>query len=107
MKDLFGAEIPDPPPMNAPLPWLVFRMDDYEWWVARSLDEARTAYEAGRISHAEAMEATEDARELSAAELESMKFTEDGKPVSTFADELARRVAAGLSAPEFFAGTEW
>lgn len=51
MKDLFGAEHPDPPPMDAPLPFVLWRMElpdvagsDPEYWLARTKEEAETAY---------------------------------------------------------------
>jgi hypothetical protein len=111
MKDLFGTEHPDPPPMTAPLPWRVYCMDDYEWWVAKSLDEAKVAYAKDRMSDAEAAEYIEDAHELSDEAMDSLKFTdtdEHDEPTvtRTFREELARRIEHGLSAPELFACTE-
>jgi hypothetical protein len=51
MKDLFGAEHPDPPPMDAPLPYVLWRMDlpDHptsfpEYWLARTKSEAEEAF---------------------------------------------------------------
>ncbi len=112
MKDLLGDEQPDPPAMDAPLPWRVYALDDCDWWVARSLDEALQDYQTQTGIRPDGPE-VEDAYELTDAELDSLKFTdcdEHERPTGdarTFREELARRVAEGLSAPEHFASTEY
>jgi hypothetical protein len=42
--DLLGDPVVDPPAMNAPLPWRVWYLNEYEFWVARNLNELRAAY---------------------------------------------------------------
>lgn len=109
--DLVGDPLPDTPSMTAPLPWRVFRMDDCDWWVAHTLEDAKASYqhETGVDD-----ESIEDARELTDAELDKLHFVdtdEGGYPVKdsrcTFREELTRRVSAGLSKPELFACTEY
>lgn len=99
------------PGMTAPLPWRVFRMDDCDWWVAHTLEEAKASYQ-----HQTGVddEAIEDARELTEQELDKFHFVdvdERERPIKksrrTFRVELAQRVAAGLSKPELFACTEY
>lgn len=99
--------------MTAPLPWRVYRLTDYEWWVARTLEEAKedAAKQWGyTVDEAEEDEMFCDPEELSDAEMERLKFREDMldplSPVRTFREELDRMIAEGLSEPGFFAGTE-
>jgi hypothetical protein len=110
-KDLLGNPMPETPPMTAPLPWRVFRMDDCDWWVARSLEEAKATYlhETGVDN-----EYVEDARELTDEEMDRLHYVdsdERDRPVKasrrSFRVELAQRVSAGLSKPELFASTEY
>ena len=91
--------------------WRVFRMDDYDWWIARSLEEAKASYknEVGVDD-----KDIEDARELTEEELDRLHYVdvdEGERPVKksrrTFRAELAQRIAAGLSKPELFACTEY
>lgn len=97
--------------MTAPLPWRVYRMDDCDWWVARTLEEAKASYKHETGIDDEHME---DACELTDDEMQRLHFVdtdEADRPVKesrhTFAVELARRVSAGLSKPELFASTEY
>lgn len=99
--------------MTAPLPWRVYRMNDYEWWVARTLDEAKAdaAKQWGySVEDAERDEMYDDPDELTDAEMEHLKFREDMfdplSPTRSFREELDRMIADGLSEPGFFAGTE-
>lgn len=107
--DLFGNPIVDPPPMDAPLPWRVFYVNDQEWWLARSLEELRDFYvkACGR----EAWDTyCQDACEVSDADLDKLEVAEvdederftGGK--HSFREELASR---SPTEPEFFAGSEW
>ena len=88
--------VQETPGMGAPLPWRVFKMDDIDWWLARTLDEARESYkrETGVDD-----EAIEDARELTDAEMDKLIFVdtdENERPVKasrrTFREELRQRV---------------
>lgn len=103
--------------MSAPLPWRVFYMNDCEWWCARTLQEAKE--DAARtwgcsVEQAEKDGMYDDPYELCDAELDRLHYVdtdERERPVKksrrTFRDELAQRVAAGLSRPELFACTEY
>jgi hypothetical protein len=110
-KDLLGDPIPETPPMSAPIPWRVFQMNDCDWWIARSLDEALADYKL-QTGYGPGDEEVEDARELTEEQLDSLTFhdsDEDDCPngiTRTFREELARRVAEGLDSPEMFASTE-
>jgi hypothetical protein len=89
------------------LPWRVWCMNDCDWWLARSKREAIDAYE----EECGEREDPADVHEVKEG-LDTLKFTdgdERGRPVGparTFREELARRVAAGITAPEMFATTE-
>lgn len=106
--DLLGDPTPETPSMTDPLPWRVFRMNDTDWWLARTLAEARADYlhQTG--------EDEDEARELTEEELDRLHFVdtdEDERPMKAtrrpFREELAQRVSAGLSKPELFACTEY
>jgi hypothetical protein len=90
-------------------------MDSCDWWIARTLEEAIADYRAGWAD----ADLTE-ARELTDAELDRLVFVdlapdpEHGRDPEisatvrrSFRQELARRVAAGLSEPGIFASTEY
>ena len=112
--------VQETPGMTAPLPWRVFKMDDCDWWLARTLEEARQSYqhETGVDD-----EAIEDARELSDEEMDRLTFVDvdDGeRPVAesrrSFREELRQRVELrerlkaehGIEPkPELFASTEY
>lgn len=110
--DLVGDPLPETPSMTAPLPWRVFRMNDCEWWVARTLAEAKAHYlEYTGCSEEEAFD---DAHELDDESLDRLHYIdvdESERPIKksrrTFRAELAQRVSAGLSKPELFACTEY
>ncbi len=95
----------------------IYRLNDYEWYMAPSLEEAITA----------AMQTTGSSREdvftsdgshlpLTDAELDTLRYVdadepgsdepEEGWPNRSFREELAKRVAAGCGA-EVFASTEY
>lgn len=102
MKDLLGKNQTDPPPMDAPLPWRVFRTDDYCWYIARSIDEAIAAHLA------DCGEEADEPRELTDEELERKQFISDDRGHRVpFAVELRDRVSQGISKPELFACTEY
>jgi len=128
-------------------PWRVFEMNDYDWMVARSPEEAANAYR--EITGCDYPEDGEEPIELGDKSLDRLQFADDGHNAKdwtqwvcecgavgdancryvdgryehhhcypmghvamtcttkrSFRDELARRVAAGLSSPQFFASTE-
>lgn len=108
MADLLGG--PD---------WKVYRVTDYEWYVARTRDEAiaTACSDWGCKSVDEAvskdMLELDDVHELDDESLRELKYTdtdENDEPVGrarSFRTELARRVAAGLKEAELFAASEW
>lgn len=103
IKDLFGADLVWTLPMVAPLPWRVFKLNDCDWWVARTLEEAKAdcRYQCGDIDF-------EDEHELSDADLDRLKFCDEdcSSKSHSFREELRLRIEAGITKPEFFASTE-
>lgn len=104
--------VQETPGMTTPLPWRVFRINDCEWWVARTLDEAKSDYL--RQTGCSEEEAFDDPHELDEATMDRLHFIdqdENERPLKDsrrpFRTELAQRVAAGLSKPEMFACTEY
>jgi len=89
----------------------VFRMDDNEWWAGESL-EACVA-EGRRQCGAECYpDDPDEQHELSDEEMQQLVFIDESDgaepPVQrTFAEELARRVAAGEKFPQPFAAEDW
>jgi hypothetical protein len=112
VKDLLGQQEPDPPAMTAPLEWRIYRLNDCEWWVARTLQEAKEDYQY-TIGPMTDEDAFEDPAEISEANYDNLRFTdvdEGERPTGitmSFREELIRRIAAGLSSPEMFAATEY
>ncbi len=111
MNDLLGDPVPETPAMNAPLPWRVFEMTDLpEYYVARSLEEAKAAYL--RDCGEDCAEYVEDACELSDDALNRLTILmtdEDEEPTGekpTFREYLDSLVAGGLDRAQFFAGSE-
>ena len=83
----------------------VFRLNDYEWWMAPTLEEAIA--KAMAVFSLRADEVADDgARELTDEELDRFIFVDDNDNRRTFREELERRVAAGDEA-DFFASTEY
>lgn len=87
----------------------VFRLTDCEWWMARTLDEAKTDY-----TQVTGEQADDDARQLSEEDLDRLWYVdtnEDETPNATmrcsFRQELANRIATGISKPEVFACTDY
>lgn len=89
--------------------WKVYQVNDYEWYVARSRDEAIAIalHESGGPP-----EEYEDTSEVGQEAMEYLRFTdtdEDENPIGeprSFREELERRVAAGLREGELFAASE-
>jgi hypothetical protein len=100
--------------MTAPLPWRVFKVNDCDWYIARTLEEAIATWV--RDTGWNDCDDFEDARELSEAELDRLKFIEDRELPRedwvrrTFREELDRRSASGAPEdrkPGMFASTEY
>lgn len=105
MKELIALD-PGALPLSAmadPLPWRVYRLNDCDWWVARTLDEAIADYrrECGVDV------CIEGEHELTEQELDRLMYCdEDCKKRIPFRQALKNMVDAGLSKPEMFASTE-
>jgi hypothetical protein len=83
----------------------VFRMDDMEWWAGESLEVCVT--EGRRQCGAECYPDGDEQYELSEEAMQRLKFIDDDGTTRTFAEELARRIAAGESFPQQFAAEDW
>lgn len=86
-------------------------MNDCDWWLAHSAEEA-SADMMKMYGATPADELSPDGpRELTEAELDKLIFSDDlSEPNAakrTFREELARRIAAGVTTPEPFASTEY
>jgi hypothetical protein len=111
-KDLLGDPVAATPAMNAPLPWRVYRMNDTDWFMARTIEEAMTEYV--RQCGGPIEETCEGVRELTDEEMDRLQFIfwlegpehppRDHK--HSFRVELARRVSRRPK-PETFASTEY
>jgi len=113
MNDLLGQQLTDTPPMGAPLPLRVFRLNDCEWWLAPTLEIAKADYQklCGPIPDEEAFD---EPRELSDDELCKRHFfdTDDNEePIKssrrTFYEELRQQIKADPITPRLFACTEY
>lgn len=83
----------------------VFQMDDIEWWAGESL-EACIA-EGRRQCGDDCYTNPEDQHEVSEEAMQRLKFVDEDGSERTFAEELARRVAAGETFPQQFAAEDW
>lgn len=83
----------------------VFRMDDIEWWAGESL---AACVAAGReMCGADCYPDDEGQHEVSPEAMQRLKFVDEDGTERTFAEELARMVAAGEPFPSPFAATEY
>ena len=92
--------------------WHVYEINDCDWYLARSLDEAKATatVDYGGPEYAEDM-IESGAHELTDAELDKTLFTVDDAgasvaPKISFREELANRVANNPQ-PSLFASTEF
>lgn len=90
--------------------WRVYRLNDCDWWLARSIAEAKqSAAEYYGCESTDDEIFQDDVHELTAEELEKHRYhTDDNRkgPTISFREELHHRVAAGPK-PEMFASTEF
>lgn len=89
----------------------VFRLNDCDWYAGATLQECIDfCVKDTGVRPDEA--ADSDARELTADEMERLKFV-DGEPGDkaapriTFTERLAQMIAEGTKFPAFFASTEY
>lgn len=83
----------------------VYRMDDMEWWAGASL--ADCVAEGRRQCGDECYPDDDEQHELSDAEMQRLTFVDEDGSKRTFAEELARRIAAGETFPQQFAAEDW
>jgi hypothetical protein len=84
--------------------WHVYQINDCDWWLARSMDEAK---EAALKAYSRDEYMIDDPRELTQADLERIQYHDEyHRAVHSFAVELEIRVAAGPKV-ELFASTEY
>lgn len=113
MRDLLGKRHQDPPKMTAPLPLRVFRLNDCDWWLAHTLEEAKASYIADCGPMAEE-EAFDEPRELTKEELRTLHFVDTdenerriSKSRRQFRTELRRQIESDPITPRMFACTEY
>lgn len=88
----------------------VYRMDDNEWWAGESL--AACVEEGQRQCGPDCYDDSSEQYELSDEQMQRMVFIDESDgaepPVKrSFAEELARRIAAGERFPQSFAAEDW
>lgn len=86
--------------------WRIYEMDDCDWWLARSPQEARTSYAEYYGSDAE-LEG--EPRELTRAEMRKLQYHSEGNrngDSHSFFHELKRRLKTSTK-PQMFATTEF
>ncbi|HSC06124.1 MAG TPA: hypothetical protein VLD59_04800 [Steroidobacteraceae bacterium] len=84
----------------------VFRMDDMEWWAGESL--AACVAEGRRQCGDDCYpDDPSEQHELSDEAMQRLKFMDEDGSTRTFAEELARRIAAGEAFPQQFAAEDW
>lgn len=83
----------------------VFALDDIEWWAGESLEACLAA--ALELAGPECYDDPELHHELSDEAMQRLKFVDEDGSERTFAEELARRVAAGEKFPQPFAATDY
>lgn len=89
----------------------VYRMDDNEWWAGESL-EACVAEGRRQCGDECYPDDPDEQHELTEQEMQQLVFIDESDgaepPVQrTFAEELARRIAAGEQFPQPFAAEDW
>ena len=85
----------------------VFAMNDWDWWAAETLEEAKGAYwrEMG-IEDADE-DFLDDAHELDEEEMNHFQFNDDDGTKRSFREQLKNMIASGAKFPAFFASTEY
>lgn len=83
----------------------VYRMDDMEWWAGESL--AACVAEGRAQCGDDCYSDDNEQYELSDEQMQRMKFIDEDGSTRSFADELARRIAAGETFPQPFAAEDY
>jgi hypothetical protein len=83
----------------------VFRLNEYDWWLAPDLE---TAIQSAMKECGYNLEETVDIRahELTWQEMGQLTFHHDDLGNMTFAEEFYQRIVGGITEPEMFASTE-
>lgn len=105
MNDLLGQPVPETPAMDAPLQWRVYKLNDCDWWVARTLEEAKASWQ--ETCGPDECEEFEDAYELTDEDMDRLKITDHDDPKSprlTFREYLEQMKP---TRPDMFASTEY
>jgi hypothetical protein len=85
-------------------PWWVFAMDDCEWWLARSLEEAVEDYTKRYDPDPEMIA---EAHRLSEADMDRLQYTDENKTQWSFRERLSYLAESGRLSVEMFATTEF
>lgn len=91
--------------MDAPLPWRIYKLNDCDWWVARTLEEAKASWQ--ETVGPDECEEFEDAYELTDEDMDCLKiadFDDPTAPRQTFREYLK---AMAPTRPDMFASTEY
>lgn len=83
----------------------VFALNDYDWWAAETLEEAKAAY-LNETGMKEADEPFDDPHELDEVAMNHFRFREEDGTTRTFREQLEKMVSNGQDFPAFFASTE-
>lgn len=96
----------DFPPIRTAGVIRVYRMNDYDWVAARSLEEAKAEY-LGTVT-VDGPGAFDNPKQLTDEEMLTTMFTDDdGFGMLTFAERLSILVSSNTKFPCMFASTEW
>lgn len=90
----------------------IFKLNDYDWVAATSLDEAKLCLSKlvhdGSIGEEFHDNYIDCPNELSEADLDRMQFVSDEHPENrSFREELKHNLSVGEEVPFFFASTEY
>jgi hypothetical protein len=84
----------------------VFSMNDCDWMVGETLEACKAEYIKNYGGDAWGDDQFADARELTPADMQHYKFTDEDGEVRTFQQQLDKMIAEGDEFPQFFASTE-
>jgi hypothetical protein len=82
----------------------VFRVNDFDWWMAETAEQAKSA----AIEFYGDEDMVDEVVELTDDQLSSHTFyDEDDETTKTFEQQLLKRIKEGATTPEMFASTEY